>query len=121
MTIVPVPYTLRKFGAKRFTVEWILDPQNTTDVYIGDRFDAVDCDLVSVYAISAADLLCKLYGSNLHGAIVDPAYGLLSNISGHVALPSALGDIYYPPMRLYWPTAEDVVGISRVALLFESL
>jgi len=121
MTTISVPYTLYKFGARRFTVEWILDPQNATDVYIGDPFEAIDADLVSVHALSASGILCKLYGSNLEAAKTDPSQGVLSNISDSIVLPSGSDVIYFPPMRFYWPTAEDVASFSRVSLLFEGI
>lgn len=118
MTIVAVPFTKTSVGNKLHVVEWDLNPANGTDTYLGDFYEAVDCELLSVSALSVEGIECKLYFTN-HSEATAPSgqFAVFENISGAISMPPNLIGNF----RFYAPSAEDAAGISRVALLFKEV
>lgn len=113
-------------GNKLFTVAWELEVPDAVTVVKGDPFEAVDCKLLSLYALTLpAEILCKFYASNYADVVAEPGFGVAVNISqpnNHIMVPfSAVDFPMFPPARWYWPSAEDAEGVSRISLLFEEI
>lgn len=117
-----IPYTKHVLGNKLFTVEWELNPK-TSGGEVGQPFDAVDCERLSIYALSNDFVTCVLQVSNWSDVPATP--GPLFQIPGHYVAPyegnalSSLGQ-----MRWYWPSVPEEPAAtvnSKIALLFKEL
>lgn len=113
-----VPYTKTNVGDKLFTISWNLNPDQPTND-IGDVFEAVDCELLSVFAhtpeVSGFDTVLNV--SNWPTAPADSIFATL-NLNG-VALSKET-----PRARYYWPRGfgvSSVAPVCKVALLFKEL
>lgn len=117
MTIAFIKHDL---GNKQFVIEWIIDP--TVGTQEGDKFEAKDCRLISIHALSANDVVCKLMAT-LYSIPDDGHFSI--DIPGQTLIP------YYntpqqmiPAMRFYWPYVEEKSGVtftSKICLLFEAI
>ena len=118
MSFVAVPFNVSPVGDRMHVVEWELNPTNETDVFLGDFYEAENSELISISAFSNEGILCKLYHTNhsvLSGAVGEFAFS--TDISETISMPPNLP----PSKRFYAPSAEGVVGLSRVALLFKEV
>lgn len=119
---ISVPFSVYNVGNKRVAVEWVLDVVDIANVYIGEAFEAVDLNLVSVYAIAGSGVLVKMYGSNDKTILTIPGYGAAIDISGNKVLPFYPSDVNpFPPMRFYRASAESAVNFSHVTMLFDRI
>ncbi len=106
-------YTKHSHGDKLFTVEWNLALTSPAVSEVGDAFEAVDCELVSIHATTSGTVSSKLSFGNKATADVPVS---LSAGDGNVIMFPPL-----PPVRFYTPAIEDGDGGLALALLFREI
>lgn len=112
-------YTKTPVGNKLFTIEWNLDAVPGPEIN-GDAFEAVDCELVSVFGNVPSGLEGFLSLSNnsdpsLYRASISIADTFFTGLPGNLSLPS--------PARWYYPYVftPSVSGTLRVSMLFREV
>lgn len=114
------PYTRYQVGNKQFVVEWNLTA-DAVDPVDGEKFELVDCELVSIFGITPESVETRLMLSN-HSEPDDfktfrilPAVFLapFEVISGNADLP--------PNVRWMWPVMLPGTGVAKLSFLFRAL
>lgn len=108
------PYTKTPLGNKRFVIQWDLSTPDNVTPDVGDTFEAVDCELVSIHATTIGEgALSKLNYSNKSSNAVAIS---MSAQGSNVFVVSSI-----PQVRFYTPTLEEAEATCSVALLFKEI
>jgi hypothetical protein len=108
------PFNKVAVGNKQFIVAWHLTAGGSG--VLGEAFEAIDCELVSVYASMHPDLDCRLHQSNLDDVPPNLGTAVTTELQNNIVIAPPLS-----ATRWYWPSiiAGDLSGV--VSLLFREL
>lgn len=107
-------YVKTSVGNKLFVVQWDLSIPDAISSDLGDTFEAVDCELISIHSTTlGVGALTKLnYGNKSSGNL---AFNLAVPENNVITAPP------FPPVRFYAPVLEEAAATASVALLFKEI
>lgn len=107
-------YTKTPVGNKQFVIQWDLSIPDDVSSDVGDTFEAVDCELISIHATTlGAGALTKLSYGNKNSVFV--AINLSVPDNNIVISPP------FPSVRFYSPSLEEAEATASIALLFREI